>query len=109
MLAVQYGMEFKSLALRLNQPPALARDLLRAHRETYRTFWRWSDAAVDYAMLTGSLSTVFGWTVHVSAEPIIAPCAIFPCKATALKCCAWHAALRRSAVSKSPHQSMTRF
>ena len=68
VLAVQYGMEFKSLALRLNQPPALARDLLRAHRETYRTFWRWSDAAVDYATLTGSLSTVFGWTVHVSAE-----------------------------------------
>jgi DNA polymerase-1 len=68
VLAVQYGMEFKSLALRLNQPPALARDLLRAHRETYRTFWRWSDAAVDYATLTGSLSTVFGWTVHVNAE-----------------------------------------
>jgi DNA polymerase-1 len=68
VLAVQYGMEFKSLALRLNQPPALARDLLRAHRETYRTFWRWSDAAVDYATLTGSLSTVFGWTVYVNAE-----------------------------------------
>jgi DNA polymerase I len=68
VLAVQYGMEFKSLALRLNQPPALARDLLRAHRETYRTFWQWSDAAVDYATLTGSLSTVFGWTVHVSTE-----------------------------------------
>jgi DNA polymerase-1 len=68
VLAVQYGMEFKSLALRLNQPPALARNLLRAHRETYRTFWRWSDAAVDYATLTGSLSTVFGWDLHVSAE-----------------------------------------
>ena len=23
------------------------------HRETYRVFWRWSDAAVDYAMLNG--------------------------------------------------------
>jgi hypothetical protein len=28
-------------------------------------FWEWSDAAVDTAMLTGSLHTVFGWTVHV--------------------------------------------
>jgi DNA polymerase-1 len=65
-LAVQYGMEFKSLALRLNQPPAQARDLLRAHRETYRRFWGWSDSAVDYATLTGSLSTAFGWTVHVN-------------------------------------------
>jgi hypothetical protein len=36
------------------------------HRETYRIFWRWSDAAVDYAMLTGSLHTVFGWRVRVS-------------------------------------------
>ena len=67
VLAVQYGMGFKTLGLRLNQPPVLARDLLRAHRETYRTFWRWSDAAVDHAILTGSLSTVFGWTVHVTA------------------------------------------
>jgi hypothetical protein len=28
-------------------------------------FWRWSDAAVDHAMLTGSLHTVFGWRVRV--------------------------------------------
>ena len=65
VLAVQYGMEAKSLALRIGQPPIVARDLLRAHRETYRTFWRWSDAAVDTAMLTGSLQTVFGWHVHI--------------------------------------------
>ena len=65
-LAVQYGMEAESLALRIAQPPVVARDLLRAHRETYRTFWRWSDAAVDYAMLTGALHSVFGWHVHVS-------------------------------------------
>jgi DNA polymerase-1 len=64
-LGVQYGMEAPSLAARIGQPPIVARDLLRAHRETYRTFWRWSDAALDYAMLTGSLHTVFGWHVHV--------------------------------------------
>src|SRR5262249_40871697 len=34
-------------------------------RETYARFWRWSDAAVDHAALTGSLSTVFGWPIHV--------------------------------------------
>jgi DNA polymerase I len=67
-LAVQYGMEWQSLALRLNQPPAMAGALLQAHRETYRTFWRWSDAAVDRAVLTGSLPTVFGWTVHLAAD-----------------------------------------
>jgi hypothetical protein len=67
-LAVQYGMEYRSLALRLGQPPALAFDLIRAHRETYRRFWSWSNAAVDQAMLTGVLHTVFGWTVHIGEQ-----------------------------------------
>jgi DNA polymerase-1 len=67
-LGVQYGMEAESLALRIGQPPIVARDLLRAHRETYRTFWRWSDAAVDFAMLTGSLHTVFGWHLRIGED-----------------------------------------
>jgi DNA polymerase-1 len=67
VLAVQYGMGADALAGRLCQPPIRARELLRLHRETYRVFWRWSDAAVDHAMLTGSLHTVFGWRVRVPA------------------------------------------
>jgi DNA polymerase-1 len=69
VLAVQYGMGAESLACRIGQAPVVARDLLRAHRETYRSFWRWSDAALDHAMLTGSLHTVFGWHVHVGENP----------------------------------------
>jgi DNA polymerase-1 len=65
VLAVQYGMGAQSLALKINQPQIVARNLLKAHRETYKNFWRWSDAAVDKAMLTNSLHTVFGWHVHV--------------------------------------------
>jgi hypothetical protein len=65
MLAVQYGMEWQSLALRIGQPGFVARDLLRAHRETYRCFRQWSDAAVDQAMLVGVIPTVFGWPVRV--------------------------------------------
>jgi DNA polymerase I len=67
VLAVQYGMGADALAQRIGQPPIRARELLRLHRETYRVFWRWSDAAVDHAMLTGSLHTVFGWQVRVPA------------------------------------------
>src|SRR5262249_24091352 len=67
ILGVQYGMEAQSLAARIGRPPIVGRDLLRAHRETYRTFWRWSDAAVDHAMLRRSLHTVFGWHVHAGA------------------------------------------
>jgi DNA polymerase I len=65
VLAVQYGMGADSLAQRIGQPPIRARELLRLHRETYRVFWRWSDAAVDHAMLTGGLHTAFGWKVQV--------------------------------------------
>jgi hypothetical protein len=68
-LGVLFGMEAAGLALRIGQPTIVARDLLRAHHETYPTFWRWSDAALDHAMLHGSLHTVFGWTVHVGENP----------------------------------------
>jgi DNA polymerase I len=68
VLATQYGMEAESLAVRIGQPPIVARDLLRAHRETYRTFWKWSDHVVDHAMLTGSIHTAFGWSLHIDAN-----------------------------------------
>jgi DNA polymerase-1 len=92
VLAVQYGMEERSLAARIGQPPIVARDLLRAHRETYRTFWRWSDAAVDTAMLSGSLHTVFGWHVHVGENPNPRSLRNFPMQANGaemlrLACC----------------------
>jgi DNA polymerase I len=65
VLGVQYVMGEKSLAGRIGQPTIYARELLHMHRETYKVFWRWSDSAVDYAMLHGYLPTVFGWRVHV--------------------------------------------
>jgi DNA polymerase family A len=64
-LGVIYGMEAESLAQRIGEPTIVGRDLMRAHRETYRQFWRWSDAVVDHAVLTGSLCTVSGWPIHV--------------------------------------------
>jgi DNA polymerase I len=69
VLAVQYGMGAESLAQRIGQPEVCARELLRLRRETYRVFWLWSDAAVDYAMLHGKLWTVFGWAVQTGTNP----------------------------------------
>jgi hypothetical protein len=69
VLAVQYGMGAESLAQRIGQPVIRAKELLRLHRETYRVFWAWSDAAVDHAMLHDKLWTVFGWTVHTGTNP----------------------------------------
>ena len=64
-LAVQYGMGSQRLSQTLGQPEAMARELLRLHRQTYPVFWEWSKAAVDHAMLRGWLQTVFGWRVQV--------------------------------------------
>ena len=51
VLAVQYGMGAESLAERIQQPVIVAKELLRKHREAFRTFWKWSDGNVDYALL----------------------------------------------------------
>lgn len=69
VLAVQYGMGEASLAVRINQPVARARQLLALHRQTYRQFWKWSDSAVDEAILGGRLWSSFGWQIHTSDEP----------------------------------------
>jgi DNA polymerase I-like protein with 3'-5' exonuclease and polymerase domains len=79
-LAVAYGMEAEGLARRIAKPSIVARDLLRAHHETYRAFWKWSDAVVDHAMLTGSLQTVFGWPVHAGDNPNPRSLRNFPCQ-----------------------------
>jgi DNA polymerase I-like protein with 3'-5' exonuclease and polymerase domains len=67
-LAVQYGMEADGLARRIGEPAIVGRGLLRAHHETYRRQWTWSDAALDTAMLHGTLQTTFGWQIHVGAN-----------------------------------------
>jgi DNA polymerase I len=66
VLAVQYGMGEVALAQRINQPVARARQLLALHRQTYKTFWVWSDATQDEAVLNGKLWTTFGWEIRVN-------------------------------------------
>jgi DNA polymerase-1 len=67
-LAIQYLMGERSFALRIGEPPIVARDLLNAHRNAFQKFWQWSDAAVDTAMLSSRLQTVFGWPIHVTEK-----------------------------------------
>ena len=91
-LGVLYGMEERSLAARIGQPVASARELLRKHLETYPKFWQWSDAVVDYAMLRGKIWTVFGWTLRVGPNPNPRSLRNFPMQANGaemlrLACC----------------------
>jgi hypothetical protein len=92
VLAVQYGMGPESLAARIGQPPIAARRLLELHRETYRVFWRWSDAQLDATMLSLSTRTVFGWRVRVPASANARSLRNFPMQANGaemlrLACC----------------------
>jgi hypothetical protein len=68
VLAVQYGMGEVSLAQRISQPVARARQLLTLHRQTYKTFWAWSDATQDEAILNCKLWTTFGWEIRVKGQ-----------------------------------------
>ena len=98
-LAVMYGMGPESLAQRIGKPTAAAAELLALHRRTYPQFWRWSQAAVDRATLTGRIQTVFGWPLRVGpstdpARPAANPRALsnFPVQGNAaemlrLACC----------------------
>jgi DNA polymerase I-like protein with 3'-5' exonuclease and polymerase domains len=90
VLGTQYGMGERTLALRINKPPVYARELLRAHRTTYRKFWEWSDAAVNLALFRGRIWTRFGWqtfaryarpTDRESGDPNVRSLSNFPCQA----------------------------
>ena len=65
---------------------------MRLHRGTYPTFWKWSESAVNHAMLRGWLRTVLGWRVHVGAKVNPRSLANFPMQANGaemlrLACC----------------------
>lgn len=92
VLAVQYGMREESLARRILQPTAYARELLRLHHRTYARFWAWSEGVLNYAQTNGRLWTVFGWTLHVEPGTNARSLANFPMQANGaemlrLACC----------------------
>jgi hypothetical protein len=92
VLAVNYGMGPISLAYRIGQSQAHARELLALHRQTYPVYWRWSESAINHAMLFNFLPTVFGWRVNVGPDANARSLANFPCQANGaellrLACC----------------------
>jgi DNA polymerase I-like protein with 3'-5' exonuclease and polymerase domains len=91
-LGVQYGMQAQGLAQSLGGQLATARNLLRMHHETYRTFWRWSQLQTDKAMIQGWIQTVFGWRYRTSDISNPRSLANFPTQANGaemmrLACC----------------------
>jgi hypothetical protein len=68
MLAVQYGMTSRTLAVRLGVSHHRAEDLLAVHRRVFRNFWQWSDEQVQSAYWTDAIETCYGWRLTVSPK-----------------------------------------
>jgi len=94
VLGINYGMQERTLASRLDVTPFEARQLIQKHREAYPVFWEWSDAVCAQGMLTLQLSTELGWTQTLDCRSKINPRALinFPMQANGaeilrLACC----------------------
>jgi DNA polymerase I len=66
VLGVNYGMGPQSLAFRTGLSVIDAQDVLRKLAAAFPTFWDWAQHVIDVGILTGRLSTVFGWPIHVT-------------------------------------------
>ena len=69
------------MARSIGDSVARAEHLLQTHREIFRTFWRWSEAAVNHCLLHGFLHTRFGWRVHLDHDPNPRSLANYPSQA----------------------------
>jgi hypothetical protein len=92
VLGTNYGMGAQSLAYRTGLSVLEAQDVLRRLAATFPTFTAWAEHVVNVAQLTGSLSTVFGWTVHVTGSSRPTSLRNFPMQANGaemlrLACC----------------------
>jgi hypothetical protein len=66
VLGTNYGMGPQLLACRTGLTLIDARHLLRKLAGAFPVFWEWSQHVIDVGFLTGHLSTVFGWSIHVT-------------------------------------------
>jgi len=65
-LGTQYGMQSRSLALRIGKSEAVSRRLLRADRETYHEYWKWLNDARNCAFINARQESVFGWRKRIT-------------------------------------------
>lgn len=64
-LALQYGMGAKTFSEKIKSSEVQAHLLIRKHKDTFPVFWEWMEKVVNYALLYGTVTTVFGWRAHL--------------------------------------------
>ncbi len=65
VLGINYGMSAYGIAQRIGIGEIDARHMLQRHRETYRSFWDWTEGNINAALLGMPLKTVFGWPLRL--------------------------------------------
>src|SRR5262249_35852651 len=64
-LGTNYGMSEIGLARRIGGSVLEARELLDAHRRTYRKYWAWREAVIDDALWHRKIVSALGWPQHI--------------------------------------------
>ena len=80
-LAVQYGMGAESLAASIGMPAAYGRDLLKQHRRTFPTFWKWVQDVAATAAAKREIRAPFGWKLNVIPSTKPTTLQNWPCQA----------------------------
>jgi hypothetical protein len=69
ILAINYGIGRESLALLINVSILFAQRILDLHHELFADYWRWSDRALNHALLYGWQQSVFDWIYRLPKDP----------------------------------------
>jgi DNA polymerase-1 len=64
VLGLQYGMTPEGMCQRSDLLLPEAQDLVRRHKETYRTFWIWAEQNAAAGLFGLPLQTCFGWKIR---------------------------------------------
>jgi len=65
VLAQQYGMGSESLAIKINRPEIVARNLIKLHHQTYPKYWQWVENVLNEAQHGNrKIWTNFGWQIY---------------------------------------------
>ena len=64
-LGVLFGQTEHGISAKLNVTLAEARNLLNLHKETFKTFWKWSEETLMLGSLHMELWTPLRWPLHV--------------------------------------------
>lgn len=68
VLAMQYGMSAKSLGQIIRLSEIEARELIKQYKNTYSTYYSWSESYKNIALETRKVTTKFGWAHKLIAH-----------------------------------------